>query len=94
VSASVESDLLAAGRAAVADGRADSLSAWVNAALRRQVQHDRRMQALDAFLDAYEAEEGEISATEIEAASRRARQRAIVVRGTPAGAQADTPRAV
>jgi hypothetical protein len=83
LSATVEADVLAAGRAAVAEGRAGSLSAWVNEALRRQALHDRRMQALDAFLDTYEAENGEITAAEIEAASRRARQRAVVVRGSP-----------
>ena len=61
LSATVEAELLAAGRAAVAEGRAESLSAWVNNALRRQAEHDRRMQALDEFLAAYEAEHGEIT---------------------------------
>jgi Arc/MetJ-type ribon-helix-helix transcriptional regulator len=80
LSASVEAELLAAGRAAVAEGRAGSLSAWVNEALRRQSEHDLRMAALDAFLAVYEAEHGEITPDEIEAASRRARSRAVVVR--------------
>lgn len=57
------------------------MSAWVNEALRRQVDHDRRMEALDAFIAEYEAEHGEITLDEIEAASRRARARALVVRG-------------
>lgn len=72
--------MLAAGQAAVARGQAESLSAWVNTALRRQADHDRRMQALDVFLAAYEAEHGEISDAEIVAAGRRAREKAIVVR--------------
>ena len=80
VSATVEPGLLAAGRTAVAEGRADNLSAWVNDALRRQADHDRRMKALDDFLAAYEAEHGEISGDEMQAASRRARARAVVVR--------------
>ena len=80
LSATIEADVLAAGQAAVARGQAESLSAWVNTALRRQADHDRRMQALDVFLAAYEAEHGEISDAEIVAASRRARERAIVVR--------------
>ncbi|MFN0026139.1 MAG: hypothetical protein ACKV2O_02975 [Acidimicrobiales bacterium] len=84
LSATVEADVLAAGRAAVADGRAESLSAWVNGALRRQADHDRRLQALGDFLAAYEAEHGEITAAEIEAASRAARGRAVVVRAEPA----------
>ena len=80
LSATIEADVLAAGHAAVARGQAESLSAWVNTALRRQADHDRRMQALDVFLAAYEAEHGEISDAEIVAASRRAREKAIVVR--------------
>ncbi len=83
LSATVEEDLLAAGRAAVAEGRADSLSGWVNDALRRQADHDRRMRALDEFLGAYEAEHGEITEEEMQAATRRARSRADVVRGRP-----------
>ena len=87
LSATIEADVLAAGQAAVARGQAESLSAWVNTALRRQADHDRRMQALDVFLAAYEAEHGEISDAEIVAASRRAREKAIVVRpnSSPAG---------
>ena len=84
MSATVEAELLAAGRAAVAEGRADSLSAWVNDALRRQAEHDRRMQALDEFLAAYEAEHGEITDQEMRDAERRARSQAVVVRTPPA----------
>jgi hypothetical protein len=90
LSATVEAELLAAGRAAVAAGRADSLSAWVNAALRRQAEHDRRMAALDEFLDDYEARHGVITEAEMSDAARRARGRAVVVR-TPAKKRA--PRA-
>lgn len=42
------------------------------------------MKALDDFLDAYEDEHGEISEAEMQAASRRARGRAVVVRTSPA----------
>ena len=91
MSATVEAELLAAGRAAVAEGRAESLSAWVNAALRRQAEHDRRMQALDDFLAVYEAEQGEITEDEMREAQRQARSRAVVVRTQPAGKGA-TPR--
>lgn len=80
LSATVEPELLEAGRAAVAAGRAESLSAWVNEALARQAAHDRRTRALDAFLAAFEAEHGEITDEEIAAATRRTRGRAVVVR--------------
>ncbi len=84
LSATVEAELLAAGRAAVAEGRAESLSAWVNEALRRQAEHDRRLQALDDFLAAYEAEHGEITEDEMREAERRSRARAVVIRTPPA----------
>ncbi|HUP69567.1 MAG TPA: hypothetical protein VM142_07090 [Acidimicrobiales bacterium] len=87
LSATVEEELLAAGRTAVAEGRADSLSGWVNDALRRQADHDRRMRALDEFLGAYEADHGEITPEEMQAATRRARSRADIVRGPPAPQQ-------
>jgi hypothetical protein len=76
----VDADLLAAGRAHVAAGRADSLSGWVNEALRLKAEHDVRMRALDDFLAEFEARHGVITDDEIEAASRRARGRAVVVR--------------
>lgn len=79
LSASVDADVLAAAEAAVAAGKAPNVSAWVNAALHRQAEHDKRMQALDDFLSAYESEHGVITDEEIRAASRRALGRAIVV---------------
>jgi len=90
LSVTIEADLLEAGRVAVAEGRAESLSAWVNGALRRQADHDRRMKALDEFLDGYEAEHGDITEQEMEAATRRARARAVVIR-TPVGEQERAP---
>lgn len=83
LSASVDAELLEAGRTAVAEGRAPTLSAWVNEALGRQTEHDLRMQALDAFIERYEAEHGAITEDEIRDATRRARSRATIVR-TPA----------
>lgn len=83
LSASVDADLVAAGNAAVAAGSADSLSAWVNGALRRQTERDQRLLALGDFIAAYEAENGAITEAEIEDVSRAARARATVVRGAP-----------
>jgi len=80
LSASVDAELMQAGHEAVAEGRAESLSAWVNDALRLKADHDRRMRALDEFVAAYEAEHGEITEEEMRAASRRARAGATVVR--------------
>lgn len=83
LSASVDADLVAVAQEAVTGGRAESISAWVNDALRLKADHDRRLQALDDFLAAYEAEHGEITEDEMRDAARRARERAIVVRGNP-----------
>ncbi len=83
LSASVDAELIAVAQEAVTDGHAESISAWVNDALRLKADHDRRLQALDEFLAAYEVEHGEITDEEMRDAARRARERAIVVRGNP-----------
>ena|SRR5215470_1821089 len=84
LSASVDADLVAVAQEAVARGHAESVSAWVNEALRLKVAHDRRLRALDEFVAAFEAEHGEITEAEMSEAARGARGRAVVVRGEPA----------
>ena len=73
LSASVDADLVAVAHDAVAQGRAESVSAWVNDALRLKADRDRRLGAMDVFIAAYEAEHGEISEEEMAEAARRAR---------------------
>ena len=80
LSASVDADLLAAAEAAVARGRLESISAWVNEALRAKIEHDRRLEALGAFVDAYEMAHGVITPDEMRTARQRARDRALHVR--------------
>lgn len=80
LSASVDADLVVAGQDLVSAGRAESLSAWVNEALRAQVARDRRLAAMDAFIADFERDHGEITEAEIAAAERAARGRAVVVR--------------
>jgi hypothetical protein len=87
LSASVDANLMAAAAAAARSGQVPNLSAWVNDALRLKVEHDQRLRALKDFIDAYEAEHGEITREEIERATRRASSRAVVVRSV-------TPRSV
>jgi hypothetical protein len=84
LSASVDADLIQAAEHAVTRGLADSVSAWVNDALRLKLAHERRLGALASFVAAYEAEHGAITAEELRLASRRARATAVVVRGTNA----------
>jgi len=87
LSVTIDADLIEAGQAAVAAGEAESVSAWVNEALRLKAEQDRRLRALDQFIAAYEAEHGEITDEQMDAAVRSMRERAIVVRG---GAPGDT----
>lgn len=80
LSASVDADLIESGKTAVSAGRADSISEWVNAALRRQASHDARLEAVGDFIAAFEAEHGKITDEEIEDTYRRTKARAIIVR--------------
>jgi hypothetical protein len=77
----VDPDLIAAGNKAVADGRADSLSGWVNEALIDRAARDRRLEALAGATADYEAEFGEITDEEMAAVQRSDREKAVVVRG-------------
>jgi hypothetical protein len=92
LSASVDPAALDAALAAVAEGRASNVSTWVNEALLRHAEHDRRLRALDAFLSAYEAEHGTITDDEIRDAGRRMRARAVVVRGKARGTRSRPKR--
>ena len=80
LSASVDADLIEAAEEAVARGGAETLSAWVNDALRLKLGHDQRQEVLAAFIAEYEAEHGEIGEAEIRMASRRASARALRAR--------------
>lgn len=84
LSASVDAELLHAAEVAVSGGDADSVSAWVNDALRLKLAHDARLAALASFIGAYEAEHGEITGEDIRLAGRRASAAAIPVRGPTA----------
>src|ERR1700743_478293 len=81
LSVTVDADLIGATQAAVAQGEAESVSAWVNDALRLKAEHDRRLRGIDDFIAAFEAEHGELSDEEMDTAYRAAKARTIVVRG-------------
>lgn len=81
LSASVDAELVEAGNRAVKAGRAPSLSAWVNTALARQIEHEERLAALGAFIREYESEFGVITDDELVESRRRDKARAVVVRG-------------
>ena len=89
LSASVDAELLRAAERAARDGRATTVSAWVNDALRLKVQHDQRIRALAEFVEAFEAEHGVITDEEIAAARVAATARAV--RTTRKGVSAPRP---
>ena len=63
----VDANLVAAGNQAVAAGRAESLSGWVNRALAEREAKERRLLAMAAAVARYEARFGTISEDEIAA---------------------------
>jgi hypothetical protein len=77
----VDHELVEAGNDAVSEGRAGSLSAWVNMALAERAVKDRRLRALGDAVAAYEAEFGVITADELHAQQIADRRAARVVRG-------------
>ena len=77
----VDPHLVEAAGEAVAEGRVESLSAWVNLALTERAAKDRRLRALADAVTAYESEFGPITADEIAAQERADRADARVVRG-------------
>jgi Arc/MetJ-type ribon-helix-helix transcriptional regulator len=82
VTVTLDKALVDAANAAVAAGRADSVSAWVNLALVEHVAKERRLAALSTLLAEYEADFGVITAEELALREREDRRKAIVVRGS------------
>jgi len=74
VTLTLDAHLLAAANAAVAAGRATSVSQWVNTAAAAHVENERRLVALDEAIRMYEAQFGEITDEEV-AAQREADRR-------------------
>jgi hypothetical protein len=88
----VDPELIEAGNDAVAEGRAESLSAWVNAALAERVAKERRLVALARAVTEYEERFGVISAREMAEQARADRESAVVLRGNRAGRAKRKPR--
>jgi Arc/MetJ-type ribon-helix-helix transcriptional regulator len=77
----VDPHLVEAANEAVSEGRAESLSAWVNLALAERADKERRLRALADAVSAYEADFGVITAEEMAAQRRADRTSARVARG-------------
>ena len=81
ITVTVDPELVEAGDRAVASGLADSLSAWVSAALVDRALLDQQLAQLGESIAEFEAEFGEITPEEILRQRRADRQDAVVVRG-------------
>lgn len=77
---SLDREIIEAGAAAVAEGRADSMSAWVSDALADRIVRQRRLDAMADAIAAYEAEFGVITDEEIADLARRDRDAAAALR--------------
>ncbi len=82
---SVDAEWAAAGTAAVAEGRAESVSSWVNQALADKAAKDRRLAALAEAIAVYEAEHGVISPEELADQARADRDAAAALRAKAKG---------
>ena len=76
----VDSKLIEAANQAVAEGRATSLSGWVNLALGERAARERRLRALAEAIAAYEERFGEITPAELAFQERADRRIATTVR--------------
>ncbi len=65
VTLTIDADLLDEARAAVNDGDASSVSAWVNQAMADKSENKRRLKALGEAIADYEAEFGKITPEEV-----------------------------
>lgn len=76
----VDAGLLAQARELAQAGGTASLSAWVEEAVSRHVEHEKGLEAIDGFLAGYEAEFGPITDEDIAAAERWVTDHSVVVR--------------
>lgn len=88
----VDPSYIDAGNNAVAEGRAESVSAWVNAALAEKIARERRLAALAEAVIAYERKHGVISLQELADQARADRESAKVVRGASRSARSKAKR--
>lgn len=76
----IDAELAAAAADAVREGRAESVSAWVNEALKERADKESKLAALRAAIADYEAEYGAFTDEELAAQERADREAAARVR--------------
>ncbi len=80
VTITVDEALVDEASAAVAHGRAESVSAWVNEARINRLARDHRIRALAELVSQFEAEHGEITEQELTEQAQRDRDAASATR--------------
>ncbi len=90
ITVTVDAEWIAAGAAAVAEGRADSVSAWVSEAMAEKAANDRRLRFLDMAIADYEAEFGVITEEAMDERVRLDRQEAAEHRARAQARRAGT----
>lgn len=80
VTVTIDEDLSNEASAAVASGRAESLSAWVNGAMAERAARERHLAVLAELVASYEAEHGEITVDELAEQAQADRDDAAAVR--------------
>lgn len=80
VTVSIDEELVVAANAAVEEGRARSMSGWVESALIYKSADDERLRALEEAIQAYETEHGVLTDEQIERRKRLDREAAEAVR--------------
>jgi Arc/MetJ-type ribon-helix-helix transcriptional regulator len=88
ITVTLDQELIDEGNAAVAAGRAHSLSAWINAVLEEHRGNERRLTVLAQLIAEYEAKHGAFTAEELAEQERQDRRNAIVIRGSGRGRRA------
>ncbi|MEE9322546.1 MAG: hypothetical protein V3U76_19040 [Granulosicoccus sp.] len=76
----LDDSLLAAAQMAVTEGRADSVSAWINEALQVRLDRDNRLSALADLIAGFESEHGVITDEELAAQQQADRDAAATFR--------------
>ena len=76
----LDDSLLAAAQMAVSEGRADSVSAWINEALQVRLDRDNRLSALADLIAGFENEHGVITDEELAVQQQADRDAATALR--------------
>jgi hypothetical protein len=82
ITVTLDRALIEAANAAVKEGRADSVSAWINDGLAEHAENERRLAVMAELIREYEAEHGAFTPEQLAERERLDRRNALVIRGS------------